>query len=121
MGSKRDHEEALDTHEENGKPETQPNSKRRRNQAPVAFKQQSDSKIDPTFGQRPAIGGLDPTAHLPDDHYEWEDENDALTYLSTVRSATSSFVSPAHQFKSHCSPKPSLLPPRPSDRYVLIW
>lgn len=50
------------------------------------FKPSSEARVDPTYGQRSAIPGLDDENTMAgDDWLDYEDGMEALTYLRAVR------------------------------------
>lgn len=83
MGSKRNYN-AVFANDNDGPSHS--SSKRRRDQQSAKSKH-AENKPDPTYGQRAAFPGLndDEGAQLTDDDLEFEEHEDALAYLRSVR------------------------------------
>ncbi|KAK4200584.1 hypothetical protein QBC40DRAFT_279624 [Triangularia verruculosa] len=88
MASKRDHSALLAT-DYDDTPSSSSN-KRRREQPPSKSKQ-LEAKTDPTYGQRTAFPGLDDDGNgqFSDEDLEFEECDDALAYLKSVRQEAS--------------------------------
>ena len=64
----------------------QPKSNKRSRQSNGKSTQQhTQGKLDPTFGQRSAIPGLDDYQFEGDDELEYGEDMDAISYLRSVR------------------------------------
>ena len=82
MGYKRDYdpELLLDGGEARGQP-----SKRHRRDQPNGAGGQYESAVDATYGQRSVFPSLGQSTVPIDDDLEFEDEQEALAYLQSVR------------------------------------
>ena len=84
MASKRDLETATASDQEAHS--SQPSSKRQRNQPSSNNRAKTQQPAtDITYGQRCVFPGLDDSLVHTDDDIDYEDEQDALAYLKSVR------------------------------------